>query len=76
MAGCSQVESFFVNVDWGDLLAESRKSTYVYKPYPQAFFCVIFFVATKKMTLLSGNPDGFQLLKDKEKEQQVNDLLL
>jgi hypothetical protein len=33
------------------------------------------FVATKKMTLLSGNPDGFQLLKDKDKEQQINDLL-
>jgi hypothetical protein len=25
----------------------------------QAFFCFIFFVATKKMKLLSGNPDGF-----------------
>jgi len=24
----------------------------------QAFFCFVFFVATKKMTLLSGNPDG------------------
>jgi hypothetical protein len=27
----------------------------------QAFFCFVFFVATKKMTLLSGNPDGFAL---------------
>ena len=25
----------------------------------RAFFCFVFFVATKKMTLLSGNPDGF-----------------
>jgi hypothetical protein len=25
----------------------------------QAFFCFVFFVATKKMTLLSGKPDGF-----------------
>jgi len=25
----------------------------------QAFFCFVFFVATKKMTLLSGNPDDF-----------------
>jgi hypothetical protein len=41
----------------------------------QAFFCFVFFVATKKMKLLSGNPDGFQLLKDKEKGQQINDLL-
>jgi hypothetical protein len=23
------------------------------------YFCFVFFVATKKMTLLSGNPDGF-----------------
>jgi len=25
----------------------------------QVFFCFVFFVATKKMTLLSGKPDGF-----------------
>jgi hypothetical protein len=25
----------------------------------QVFFCFVCFVATKKMTLLSGNPDGF-----------------
>jgi hypothetical protein len=25
----------------------------------QVFFCFIFFVATKKMKLLSGKPDGF-----------------
>ena len=25
----------------------------------QVFFCFVFFVATKKMTLQSGNPDGF-----------------
>jgi hypothetical protein len=25
----------------------------------QVFFCFVFFVATKKMKLLSGNPDGF-----------------
>ena len=25
----------------------------------KAFFCFVFFVATKKMKLLSGNPDGF-----------------
>jgi hypothetical protein len=25
----------------------------------EAFFCFVFFVATKKMKLLSGNPDGF-----------------
>jgi hypothetical protein len=24
----------------------------------RVFFCFVFFVATKKMTLLSGNPDG------------------
>jgi len=24
-----------------------------------SFFCFVSFVATKKMTLLSGNPDGF-----------------
>jgi hypothetical protein len=27
----------------------------------QVFFCFVFFVATKKMKLLSGNPDGFVL---------------
>jgi hypothetical protein len=27
----------------------------------QAFFCFVFFVDTKKMKLLSGNPDGFAL---------------
>ena len=32
----------------------------------QAFFCVVFFGATKKMTLLSGNPDGFRLLNEKK----------
>ena len=25
----------------------------------KAFFCIVFFVAIKKMKLLSGNPDGF-----------------
>ena len=25
----------------------------------KAFFCFVFFVATKKMKLLSGNPDDF-----------------
>jgi hypothetical protein len=34
----------------------------------------VFFVATKKMTLLSGNPDGFKLLNEK-KDQHINDLL-
>ena len=28
------------------------------------------------MTLLSGNPDGFSITKDKKREQQINDLLL
>jgi hypothetical protein len=45
----------------------------------QAFFCFVFFVATKKMTLLSGNPDGFAFilkLQSPNKEQQINDLLL
>ncbi len=45
----------------------------------QAFFCFVFFVATKKMTLLSGNPDGFafslRLQSPINKEQQINDLL-
>jgi hypothetical protein len=27
----------------------------------RVFFCFVFFVATKKMKLLSGNPDGFVL---------------
>jgi hypothetical protein len=31
-------------------------------PAPRrVFFCLVFFVATKKMKLLSGNPDGFAL---------------
>jgi hypothetical protein len=31
-------------------------------PAPRrVFFCFVFFVATKKMKLLSGNPDGFDL---------------
>jgi hypothetical protein len=31
-------------------------------PAPRrVFFCFVFFVATKKMKLLSGNPDGFAL---------------
>jgi hypothetical protein len=37
------------------------------------------FVATKKMTLLSGNPGGFALsfrLQCPKKEQQINNLLL
>jgi hypothetical protein len=29
-----------------------------------SFFCVVFFVATKKMTLLSGNPDGFSFVSE------------
>ena len=41
----------------------------------QVFFCFVFFVATKKMTLLSGNLDGFAVVQNK-KEQQINDLLL
>jgi hypothetical protein len=28
----------------------------------KAFFCFVFFVATKKMKLLSGNPDGFAFI--------------
>jgi hypothetical protein len=32
----------------------------------QAFFCFVFFVATKKMTLLSGNPDGFPVAKNRK----------
>jgi hypothetical protein len=28
----------------------------------RVFFCLVFFVATKKMKLLSGNPDGFALV--------------
>jgi len=28
----------------------------------QVFFCFVFFVATKKMKLLSGNPDGFDFV--------------
>jgi hypothetical protein len=27
-----------------------------------SFLLLLFFVATKKMTLLSGNPDGFALV--------------
>ena len=45
----------------------------------QAFFCFVFFVATKKMKLLSGKPDGFAFmlkLQSPNKEQQINDLLL
>jgi hypothetical protein len=37
------------------------------------------FVATKKMKLQSGNPDGFAFilsLQRTKKEQQINDLLL
>jgi hypothetical protein len=31
-------------------------------PAPRrVFFCFVFFVTTKKMSLLSGNPDGFAL---------------
>jgi hypothetical protein len=30
----------------------------------QAFFCFVFFVATKKMTLLSGNPDGLAFVSE------------
>jgi len=47
-------------------------------PAPRrVFFCFVFFVATKKMKLLSGNPDGFNLgLKVLLKEQQTIDLLL
>jgi len=49
----------------------------------QVFFCFVFFVATKKMKLLSGNPDGFalgfktKLLGSKvlQKAQQVTELL-
>jgi len=45
--------------------------TYVYNPYRQALFCFVFFVATKKMTLLSGNPDDiasiFELQSTMEK---------
>jgi len=50
----------------------------------QDFFCFVFFVATKKMTLLSGNPDGFAFIlglllsldyKFQQKEQQINNLL-
>jgi len=49
----------------------------------QVFFCFVFFVATKKMKLLSGNPDGValslraKLLGSKvlQKAQQVTDLL-
>jgi len=28
----------------------------------QSFFLLFFFVATKKMKLLSGNPDGFDFI--------------
>jgi hypothetical protein len=44
-----------------------------------SFFCFVFFVATKKMKLLSGKPDGFAFilkLQSPNKEQQINDLLL
>jgi hypothetical protein len=48
----------------------------------QAFFCFVFFVATKKMKLLSGNPDGFAFIlglqsdcKVQQKEQQIDNLL-
>jgi len=45
----------------------------------QVFFCFVFFVATKKMKLLSGKPDGFAFVfgvKILQKEQQINDILL
>jgi hypothetical protein len=49
-------------------------------PAPRrVFFCFVFFVATKKMKLLSGNPDGFDLafrVKSSKKEQQIKNLLL
>jgi hypothetical protein len=53
-------------------------------PAPRrVFFCFVFFVATKKMKLLSGNPDGFDLAfrskllgtKVPQKAQQNIDLL-
>jgi hypothetical protein len=54
-------------------------------PAPRrVFFCFVFFVATKKMKLLSGNPDGFALVfrakllgsKVLQKAQQIIALLL
>jgi hypothetical protein len=49
-------------------------------PAPRrVFFCFVFFVATKKMKFLSGNPDGFALafrVKSSTKDQQVIDLLI
>ena len=39
-----------------DVATISRKT---WQRRDQVFFCFVFFVATKKMTLLSGNPDGF-----------------
>jgi hypothetical protein len=44
----------------------------------QSFFCFVLFVATKKMTLLSGNPDGFAFilrLQGPTKRAQINNLL-
>jgi len=39
-------------------------------PAPRrVFFCFVFFVATKKMKLLSGNPDGFDSRVKSENER-------
>ena len=43
----------------------------------QVFFCFVFFVATKKMKLLSGNPDGDAFrVEVLQKEQKINNFLL
>jgi hypothetical protein len=46
-------------------------------PAPRrVFFCFVFFVATKKMKLLSGNPDGFAFRDQAlQKAQQITNLL-
>jgi hypothetical protein len=50
----------------------STATMHTQMPAPRrVFFCFVFFVATKKMKLLSGNPDGFALRLKVQKEQQM-----
>jgi hypothetical protein len=42
---------------------DNTETMHTQMPAPrQVFFCFVFFVATKKMKLLSGNPDVFALV--------------
>jgi hypothetical protein len=38
----------------------------------QVFFCFVFFVATKKMKLLSGTPDGFSFRAKSTKKRATD----